>query len=384
MFRWSRATLIGQGMEDDGGFTRPTKVSQRVLYALLFTLIVVLVVYLLPCRSGDHNINVYIAEDASVFFVYNSTYPLSTPKVTTKGTEYRIAIVADMDENSKSTQESNTWNSYLKTGIVTLHGDGTVSVEWERETKLVSHISEKGRGVELSELVVFNGRLYTVDDRSGIVFEVVDGRNLVPWVILEDGPGDVNKGFKGEWMSVKDKTLYVGGLGKEWTSQSGEYINDHPQYVKVISPWGHVTHVPWAQRYLLMKQAAGIGAPGYIIHESGCWSNVHKRWFFLPRRASQESYNDVEDEHRATNIVITADEDFKDLKVSHMGPLNLYHGFSSFKFIPGTQDSVILALKSEENKGQIASYIMAFDLQGNARMSELKVGSIKFEGLEFI
>lgn len=53
------------------------------------------------------------------------------------------------------------------------------------------------------------------------VFEVVDGRNLVPWVILEDGPGDVNKGFKGEWMSVKDKNLYVGGLGKEWTSQSG-------------------------------------------------------------------------------------------------------------------------------------------------------------------
>lgn len=67
-------------MEDDSGFTRPTKVSQRVLYALLFTLVVVLVVYLLPCRSGDHNINVYIAEDASVFFVYNSTYPLSTPK----------------------------------------------------------------------------------------------------------------------------------------------------------------------------------------------------------------------------------------------------------------------------------------------------------------
>ena len=41
-----------------------------------------------------------------------------------------------------------------------------------------------------------------------------------------------------------------------------EYINDHPQYVKVVSPWGHVTHVPWAQKYLLMKQAAGIGAPG--------------------------------------------------------------------------------------------------------------------------
>ena len=33
---------------------------------------------------------------------------------------------------------------------------------------LKSHISEKGRGVELSELIVFNGKLYTIDDRSGI------------------------------------------------------------------------------------------------------------------------------------------------------------------------------------------------------------------------
>ena len=34
--------------------------------------------------------------------------------------------------------------------------------------ELKSHISENGRGVELSELVVFNGKLYTVDDRTGI------------------------------------------------------------------------------------------------------------------------------------------------------------------------------------------------------------------------
>ena len=34
--------------------------------------------------------------------------------------------------------------------------------------RLKSHISEKGRGVELSELIVFNGKLYTIDDRSGI------------------------------------------------------------------------------------------------------------------------------------------------------------------------------------------------------------------------
>ena len=52
------------------------------------------------------------------------------------------------------------------------------------------------------------------------VFEILHGR-LVPWVILEDGPGTVDKGFKAEWMTVKNHHLYIGGLGKEWTTQEG-------------------------------------------------------------------------------------------------------------------------------------------------------------------
>ncbi len=52
------------------------------------------------------------------------------------------------------------------------------------------------------------------------MFEIIGGR-LVPWVILEDGPGTVDKGFKAEWMTVKGHHLYIGGLGKEWTTQEG-------------------------------------------------------------------------------------------------------------------------------------------------------------------
>ena len=80
-----------------------------------------------------------------------------------------------------------------------------------------------GRGMELSELVVFNGNLYTVDDRTGVVYKLskdIKGRwHVVPWVILADGNGEESKGFKCEWMTVKDQYLYVGGLGKEWTTQ---------------------------------------------------------------------------------------------------------------------------------------------------------------------
>jgi soluble calcium-activated nucleotidase 1 len=83
------------------------------------------------------------------------------------GTHFRISLVADQDENSKL--DAKTWHSWLRSGTLTLHKDKKVTVVWDSDlVELRSHISEKGRGVELSELVVFNGKLYTVDDRSGI------------------------------------------------------------------------------------------------------------------------------------------------------------------------------------------------------------------------
>lgn len=53
-----------------------------------------------------------------------------------------------------------------------------------------------------------------------IVYEIL-GNKLIPWVKLNDGPGNVPKGFKGEWMTLKDQRVYVGGIGKEWTTQTG-------------------------------------------------------------------------------------------------------------------------------------------------------------------
>ena len=62
--------------------------------------------------------------------------------------------------------------------------------------------------------------------------------------------------------------------------------------------------------------------PGYIIHESAVWSDVHKSWFFLPRRASREVYDEVKDEQRATNILFKCSEDFKNIKVTKIGKKN--------------------------------------------------------------
>lgn len=209
-------------------------------------------------------------------------------------------------------------------------------------------------------------------------------------------------------MTVKDRHLWIGGLGKEWTTTEGEFVNNDPQWVKVVGFRGDVRHVNWVPTYEALRSAAGIQAPGqalgtgspslptaapcsppsvpagYLIHESASWSDTLQRWFFLPRRASSERYEETADERRGTNILLSSPADFKDISTSRVGQLTLTHGFSSFKFVPNTDDQIILALKSEEDGGKIATYVMAFTLDGRILLPETKIGDVKYEGIEFI
>lgn len=127
-----------------------------------------------------------------------------------------------------------------------------------------------------------------------------------------------------------------------------------------------------------------LPAAGYLIHESASWSDTLQRWFFLPRRASHERYNEKADERRGTNLLLSSTQDFGDVTVGRVGEVVPTHGFSSFKFIPDTDDQIIVALKSEEDNGKIASYIMAFTLDGRFLLPETRIGSVKYEGIEFI
>ena len=121
-----------------------------------------------------------------------------------------------------------------------------------------------------------------------------------------------------------------------------------------------------------------------MIHEAVTWSNVYQQWFILPRRASKDKYDEVADERRATNILLRANQDFSQIISSRVGKLHPTHGFSSFKFVPETNDQLIVALKSEEDAGKIASYVTVFDIKGNILLDEFKIGNHKFEGIEFI
>ncbi|KAK1330766.1 hypothetical protein QTO34_008704 [Cnephaeus nilssonii] len=329
----------------------------------------------------------------------NRTHPLSAPRRTPGGTRYRIAVIADLDTDSKA-REENTWFSYLQKGYLTLsHSGDQVAVEWDKGHRVLeSHLAEKGRGMELSDLVVFNGKLYSVDDRTGWSTGSRAPRPCpgsscptatAPWGKVSASSacrrrGEHMWGFKAEWLAVKDEHLYVGGLGKEWTTTTGEVVNENPEWVKVVSFRGSVHHENWVASYNALRAAAGIHPPGYLIHESACWSDALQRWFFLPRRASHERYSERDDERKGTNLLLSAGPDFGAISVRRVGEVVPTHGFSSFKFVPNTDDQVIVALKSEEDGGRVATYIMAFTLDGRFLLPETKVGNVKYEGIEFI
>ena len=85
---------------------------------------------------------------------------------------------------------------------MSLQGDNVEVTFGKDSIELESDYSFSGRGMELSDIQVYDGVLTTVDDKTGIVFKIINNK-MIPWQILADGNGQSNKGFKGEWMTVK-------------------------------------------------------------------------------------------------------------------------------------------------------------------------------------
>lgn len=128
----------------------------------------------------------------------DNKYPLTKPITLPDGSiKYRIAIISDLDR--KSFNSSNTWISYFLHGYLTHNPvNNHVSIEWDsvaNTQRFQTHFSESGKGLELSELVTFNGHLLTIDDKTGLIYKI-NNSVLIPWVIIVNGDGFQTNGYK--------------------------------------------------------------------------------------------------------------------------------------------------------------------------------------------
>jgi len=309
-----------------------------------------------------------------------------------------ILAIADLDK--ASSVDKKTFKSLIAQGLMYEDSNLAWHIEWEDEPyEIMSPINEGGRGMELSELVLYEDRLYTVDDRSGVVFEVtnIDGEfGVVARHILTEGDGNSSsKGMKLEWATVKDGNLWLGSFGKEYTLNDGSIKNEWPMWTAALDRKGHLTRKNWTSIYNRLREVTGAPFPGYMIHEAIEWSPYHRKWLILPRRWSNTPYNEEEDNFKATNLLIECSESFMNCEVSQVGTDGAtiefpQRGYSSLKIIPGTVDQLLVALKTEEHdvvdsSGKMSSFATIFDRDGKILLEDAPLPfDGKFEGIVFV
>nr|ADG63133.1 calcium-dependent apyrase [Ostertagia ostertagi] len=301
-------------------------------------------------------------------------------------TEYKLLIVTDMDKDSRAGEW--TWRAVTREGLLTLSPDMThVSITWDEksERNLTSSMNIKGRAMELSDLSVFHNRILTPDDRTGLISEIKNNK-MIPWVFLNSGPGNTTSPFKCEWMTIKDDVLYVGGHGNVFRNREGKIVHQNNMWIKTVTPEGEVTNVDWTDVYNNARNAVGISEPGYLTHEAVQWSETQGHWYFLPRKESKTVYVEEEDETKGTDLLIIGNPDLDQFEVKRVGILRPERGYSAFDFIPGTDDKIIVALKSKEVTDEpVETYITVFTTDGQVLLDDQKLdGNYKFEGLHFI
>jgi len=310
--------------------------------------------------------------------------------------------VTDLDQLSAVPGSKPKFKSILLPG--TIHYDpesNKYNINFENTRTLYSSHNEAGRGMELSELVLYQNRLLSFDDRTGTVFEILSQKNgqesvVVPRLVITEGEGDTDKGMKWEWSTVKNGYLYIGSMGKEYTNPDGSVANTNNLWISIINSRGEVIRKDWTDKYNFVRAKLGAAAPGYTINEAIMWSDYLKKWIFIPRRISSEKYDEVLDEKMGSNKLVLVDDSFTsaqvvDIKFANVDPL---HGFSTFAFVPGTKDRHVLAIRTveedcvggEEDRCKQRTYFCVFDVvTGNVLMDEVQYNDgVKYEGVEFV
>ena len=318
-----------------------------------------------------------------------------TPK---DGTGYPIALVADQDEASAGPEG---YTSYLKYGKLVYYGKkgaASYGIELPGENPIRTGRGDKaGRGAEYSALEVFAGRLITADDRTGNLDEIAPCGDGFAFRVqpLEDkkgeemalmmGDGSKKKPLKCEWSTQKGGKMLIGSTGKERTDDDGNVVHEGEMWVKSISPdTMEIEHLDWRDMYGGLRAAAICphGA-GYMIHEGARWSDVHKKWFFIPRKLSREPYIEATEGGKCCNLMIACDPDFSEASVIAMPVLDMYavRGCSDFFFVPGTNDTHIFMTRTEESEEGVLTFASVVDLSGAVLMEEHEIAkNRKFEG----
>ena len=353
--------------------------------------------------------------------------------------EFSVVAVADNDQRNVATNgDSGARMSALARGTLRIHvGDGqqrAYTVTWQPSvTHIEGHLVRDGRGMELSTLQYWkNGRLYSCDDHTGIVYELVvtdADAKAIPRHILADGNGQAVSGMRCEWSAVKGDLLYFGSAGEPWIAAtpgasaapgataaepSFHVVHRNGLWVKTVSPAGDVKHLDWGPFYDRIRRALGslattdpratagaaanagpapagddaLPTRGYVMHECALWSHTRRQWIFVPRHVSSSPYRPNDEKRHGSSVMVTADAELRNMRVVPLPSMKhppATHGVTECKFLPNGRDAEILLLRvgDKANGGGYESVATIVSPDGALLMDDVSLpAGWKFEGLE--
>ena len=261
--------------------------------------------------------------------------------------------------------DQHWWIAFLRRGVLRVVQGATgtegraryptYDVDFLETRVLQTQSATRGRSMELSELVRFRHLVLAVCDITGLVWKVqVSDGSVLQRHAIAGGNGDVSRPGKLEWATRKDGRLVMGSVGnRQMDTRTGAFQDRHSEWVKVLSQGGTIENSDWGPVFAALRTAAGVRGDGYLWHEAIEWDALSRRWIVLPRkRGFVTPFEPTRDESMGTNVLLVADEDFRHINVSSVGPLEPEWGFSSVRRVPGMRD-VFAALKCREVDGEM-------------------------------
>ncbi len=261
--------------------------------------------------------------------------------------------------------DQHWWIAFLRRGVLRVVQGATgtegraryptYDVDFLETRVLQTQSATRGRSMELSELVRFRHLVLAVCDITGLVWKVqVSDGSVLQRHAIAGGNGDVSRPGKLEWATRKDGRLVMGSVGnRQMDTRTGAFLDRHSEWVKVLSQGGTIENSDWGPVFAALRTAAGVRGDGYLWHEAIEWDALSRRWIVLPRkRGFVTPFEPTRDESMGTNVLLVADEDFRHINVSSVGPLEPEWGFSSVRRVPGMRD-VFAALKCREVDGEM-------------------------------
>lgn len=286
-------------------------------------------------------------------------------------------------------------------------------VHFSAKEEVHSYLHSAGKGLHLSELIAFCGHIYGSDRNSGILYEVSTLSKpslLTPRQVLTNDASSTPAALTINWAAVKSGMLFLGGSGAADTSQ----------WVATVDPSGRTRYLNWEQEFSALQSAAWLNTHYQTVaHEAIIWSDVLNMWIVLPRveerlDAVPEFRSGGDHPHlKLSNSgtlelnnyqILIADSDFLNMQRVRLEsllialPSNISHdiaelraGFTSLKFLPSSQDKILVALLTVEHPrkcsdaSSAASFLVILSLSGEILSPPALIPAPhRFEGLEFL